>query len=79
MYYTEAPNIASRVQSTPAILFPHLFPQTLLSLGKLAALLSDSSHPEKAQDLGRLNQQLQLIEFQQNIPLEALEVENNDS
>lgn len=47
--------------------------KTLLSLGKLAALLSDSSHPEKAQDLGTLNHQLQLIEFQQNIPLEALE------
>ena len=45
--------------------------KTLLSLSKLSMLASDSTDTETLQTL---NRELQVIEFQQNIPTEALEV-----
>ena len=44
--------------------------KTLLSLSKLSMLASDSTDTETLQTL---NRELQVIEFQQNIPTEALE------
>ena len=49
----------------------HTHTQTLLSLSKLSMLASDSTDTETLQ---ALNRELQMIEFQQNIPTEALEV-----
>ena len=49
----------------------HIHHKTLLSLSKLSMLASDGSDMETLQVL---NRQLQVIEFQQNIPIEALEV-----
>ena len=50
----------------------HLFPQTQLSLSKLALLASGSE--TEAGDVGSLNRELSIIEYQRKIPDSVLEV-----
>ena len=52
----------------------HHYLQTVLSISKIAALASDVPQDEKDERVEALNHQLQLIEYQENLPAEVLDV-----
>eukprot|EP00731_Ephydatia_muelleri_P027834 Em0019g707a len=52
--------------------------KTLLSISKIAALASDVPQDEKDERVEALNHQLQLIEYQENLPAEVLDADGLD-